>query len=297
MADPDRSAAELVALFGEIERAPHQFDFFQALRRVECAAADHPRLGESARRKTTRSAWARNRRWLSHRGRSVRWLPTAEGLPPRMEVFFFGLFGPNGPLPLHLTEYARNRLRQYGDPTFARFADIFHHRLLSLFYRAWANAQPTVNLDRPESDRFATYVGCADRPGQSGHAARDSLPDRFKLHFAGRLSSGARHPEGLRAMIASSSVCRWPSKSSSAAGRRSRRALAANWAAGTNYPMVGGAAVLGVSSTIGQYVWDCQQTFRIVMGPVSLDDYRRLLPGGKGLPNSKTWCGTTSATS
>ena len=56
MADPDRSAAELVALLREIEAAPHTFDFFQALRRLECAAAAQPRLGESARPRTTRSA-------------------------------------------------------------------------------------------------------------------------------------------------------------------------------------------------------------------------------------------------
>jgi type VI secretion system protein ImpH len=44
------------------------------------------------------------------------------------------------------------------------------------------------------------------------------------------------------------------------------------------------ASRLGVSSTIGDYVWDCQQTFRIVLGPLSRAQYRRFLPGGNGLP-------------
>ena len=48
--------------------------------------------------------------------------------PPRLTVNFFGLLGPNGPLPLHLTEYARDRLRNSDDPTMARFLDLFHHR-------------------------------------------------------------------------------------------------------------------------------------------------------------------------
>jgi type VI secretion system protein ImpH len=288
MADPDRSAAELVALFGEIERAPQQFDFFQALRRVECAAAGYPRLAEGARAKDDpvrlgqEPTMAFAPRTLGSLARD------AEGTPPRMEVFFFGLFGPNGPLPLHLTEYARNRLRQHDDPTFARFADVFHHRLLSLFYRAWANAQPTVQLDRPESDRFAACVGALIGLAGPAMRQRDSLPDRFKLHFAGRLSAGARHPEGLRAMIAEffglpvaieEFVGRWTEipegyRCELGSGHQGTRA---------RVPRVGGAAVLGVSSTIGQCVWDCQQTFRIVIGPVSLDDYRRLLPGGKGL--------------
>jgi predicted component of type VI protein secretion system len=36
------------------------------------------------------------------------WWP-ASGRPARLLVYFFGLLGPNGPLPLHLTEYARER--------------------------------------------------------------------------------------------------------------------------------------------------------------------------------------------
>lgn len=62
--------------------------------------------------------------------------------PARLEQFFFGLGGPNGPLPLHLTEYMRERQRNHADPTSKRFLDVFHHRLLSLFYRAWAEARP-----------------------------------------------------------------------------------------------------------------------------------------------------------
>ena len=126
-------------------------------------------------------------------------VPGGDGVPPRMEVFFFGLFGPHGPLPLHLTEYARNRLRQAGDPTFARFADIFHHRLLSLFYRAWANAQPTVNLDRPESDRFADYVGGAHRTGDARHAAARFAPRSLQAALcraAGLRRQASRGPAG-----------------------------------------------------------------------------------------------------
>ena len=80
-------------------------------------------------------------------------------LPPRLQVRLFGLLGPNGPMPLHITEYVRERLRNAGDPTLSKFLDIFHHRFISLFYRAWAQAQPFVNHDRPKSDRFTVYVG------------------------------------------------------------------------------------------------------------------------------------------
>mgnify|MGYP002138968179 CR=1 FL=1 len=55
--------------------------------------------------------------------------------------------------------FARQRILHSGDATFSRFLDILHHRFAALFYRAWAQAQPTVSLDRPDEDRFAGYVG------------------------------------------------------------------------------------------------------------------------------------------
>src|SRR6185436_14972621 len=118
----------------------------------------------------------------------------------RMAVHFFGTLGPNGPLPLHLTEHARQRLQQ-NDVTFARFLDVFHHRMLSLFYRAWANSQPTVSRDRPTSDRYTTYVGALVGLALPGLRNRDGFPDAAKLYYAGRLGALTHNAEGLQAMI------------------------------------------------------------------------------------------------
>jgi type VI secretion system protein ImpH len=278
MAVAHRTAAELVDLLAQLEHAPHQFDFYQAIRCLECAAADRPRLGESAQAKEDpiRLGQAPS---LEFAPRTIHGVAaSAGGAPPRLEVLFFGLFGPNGPLPLHLTEYARDRLRHAEDPSLARFADMFHHRLLSLFYRAWANAQPTVSLDRPGADRFATVVGALSGLGTPAMRRRDAVPDPAKLYFTGLMSAGPRHPDGLRAML--EEFFGLPIHIDEFVGR---------W---TEIPdacrclLVAGApsAVLGVASTIGSHVWDCQQTFRVVLGPVGLDDYRRLLPGGDSLP-------------
>ncbi len=130
------------------------------------------------------------------------WVSQQNGTGPRLLQHFFGLFGPDGPLPLHLTEYARDRTRNYRDPSFQRFADVFHHRALSLFYRAWANSRPTVSFDRPEDDRFALYVGALFGLGMDSLRGRDAMPDLTKLHFAGHLSCQTRHAEGLSAILA-----------------------------------------------------------------------------------------------
>ena len=128
----------------------------------------------------------------------------AGGRPPRLEQRFFGLLGPNGPLPLHLTEYARDRLRHHGDRTLVRFLDLFHHRLALLFYRAWAEARPTVQHDRPDEDRFATYVGSLAGYGSPGHARsrRRGRPRQAVLRRAPRAEREERrgprlHPGGL----------------------------------------------------------------------------------------------------
>jgi type VI secretion system protein ImpH len=280
MAEPDRAASELVALLDEIARAPQGFDFYQALRRVECATADAPRLGESARAKDDPVRLGEEPS-MAFAPRTLAALVRGdERHPPRLEVLFFGLFGPNAPLPLHLTEYCRNRLRQHNDPTLARFADIFHHRLLSLFYRAWANAQPTVHLDRPATDRFAAYVGSLIGLGTPAMRDRDHVPDHAKFYFSGRLSSAARHPEGLRAIL--EDYFGVPARIDEFVGRWMEIPESSRCVLGVRSD----AALLGVSSTIGDFVWDCQQTFRIVLGPLDLAQFCRFLPGGEALPHS-----------
>ena len=196
------------------------------------------------------------------------------GRPDRLLVHFLGVFGPDGPLPLHLTEYARDRLRNHNDPSFARFADLFHHRALSLFYRAWADVRPTVSFDRPPQDRFADYVGALIGLSTPGLRDRDAMPDLTKLHFAGHLSAQTRHADGLAAIL--SAFFTMPVAVNGFRGAwlslplRDRTRLS------------GGAetAALGGSVLLGGRVWSRQHKFRIVFGPLRLAEYERVLPGG-----------------
>jgi type VI secretion system protein ImpH len=180
-------------------------------------------------------------------------------------------------LPLHLTEYARDRARNADDPTVARFADLFHHRMLSLFYRAWAVAQPTVQADRPESDRFAAYVGSLFGIGAPSLRDRDAMPDLAKLHFAGRLACLTRHPEGLQAILETffhipvaveEFVAHWMDLPENCRCRLGESPA---------------TATLGVAATIGARVWDGQHKFRIVLGPMAFSQFERMLPGGESL--------------
>ena len=162
MAGKKRTTSSAVEMVRALEDEPHRYGFFQALRVLECAHPDRPRVGESTRPTEDAIRLAQEPSLAFAPATLASFQAGQKGFPPRLSVLFFGLFGPNGPLPLHLTEYARDRLRNEHDPTFSRFADIFHHRMLSLFYRAWAVAQPTVNFDRPQSDRFHLVVRGGD---------------------------------------------------------------------------------------------------------------------------------------
>jgi type VI secretion system protein ImpH len=192
-------------------------------------------------------------------------------------VLLFGLLGPNGALPIHLTEYIRDRLRNDDDPTLARFLDLFHHRMLSLFYRAWANSQPTVQADRPQDDRFRLYVGSLFGLGLSSLQDRDRVPDSAKLYYAGALGCQNRHAGGLRALLAE--FFGMPVALEEFVGQwivlpeRDRLYLGASSATG----------LLGVNSTVGERIYDCQQKFRVRFGPMGYEDYLRMLPGSDSL--------------
>jgi len=201
--------------------------------------------------------------------------PATEKRPAVLRVFGLGLFGVNGPLPLHLTDHVLERRTHRRDNVFARFADVFHHRALSLFYRAWADSEPTVGHDRPNSDPFSGFVASLIGLGEPSTRNRDALPDGVKLHFSGRLAGQTRDPGGLRAMITTffeipaeirEFVVSWLDLPSEIRWRLGDRT----------------GVTLGEGPTIGSRVRDAQHRFRIELGPMSLEDYERMLPGGAG---------------
>ncbi len=283
MAHPRRTPTDSVALEKALAQTPYRFDFFQALRRLECLHAEQPRLGRSLRAADDPIRLTQPPSLAFAPATVTAFEPGNEGRPPRLAVDFLGLLGPNGPLPLHLTDYARDRLRNGNDPTFARFLDVFHHRMLSLFYRAWADTQPTVSLDRAESDRFADYVGSLFGLGMKSLRNRDAVPDEAKLHYAGWLSCQTRNAEGLRAILAD--FFKLPVSIEQFVGHWLKLPADCQCRLGESLE----TGTLGMTATIGSQVWDCQHKFRIVCGPLNLSDYQRLLPTGDSLERLVTW--------
>jgi type VI secretion system protein ImpH len=271
MADPDRTPSHSLTLMEQLEEAPYEFDFFQAIRRLDCAHPDKPQTGQSSRPADDAVRFGQEAS-MAFAPSTLQSVEKRDGLPSRLIQRFLGLLGPQGPLPLHITEYIRDRLRNHDDRTSLRFLDVFHHRMVSLFYRAWARVRPTVSFDHPAADRFGDYVASIFGMGMRSLTHRDALPDLPKRHFAGLMSCQTRHAEGLLAIL--SGYFRLPVEVQEFVGQWIELPANCRCLLGQS------SAALGINTTVGSHVWDCQQKFRVAFGPLSLDDYYRMLPSG-----------------
>lgn len=277
MAAKDRTAARALSLGLALQHEPYNFDFFQAVRSLECVHRDKPRMGRSLRPVDDPVRLGQEPSLAFAASSLASYRPGKDGRPPRLSGYFFGLLGPNGPLPRHLTEYAYDRLRNAHDPTFSRFLDLFHHRMMALFYRAWANARPAVSYDRPESDWFGVYLASLCGLGMDSLRGRDAMPDLAKLHYAGRLSCQTRHPEGLRAMLRD--FFGLPARIEEFVGAWMVLPESGRCRLGES-PETG---ALGITTIAGSRVWGYDQKFRVILGAMSMADFERLLPGGESL--------------
>jgi type VI secretion system protein ImpH len=278
MAGTHRNENPDLDLIAGLTQEPYTFGFYEALRQLECLYRNHPRLGKTVRPGDDAIRLGQTPS-LQFAPSTLAAFTSGPDAAAKLKVFFFGVFGPNGPLPLHLTEYARDRLRDSKDSTLADFTDMFHHRLLCLFYRAWADKEPTVHLDRPEQDRFAIYVGSLLGIGDPSLRHRDSIPDHTKLHFAAHLGCHRQHSEGLEAIL--NDFFKVPIKIREFIGEW--LAIPTNSYCYLNTDHTTGQ--LGISAVIGTRSWQCQHKFRITVGPLSLAEYEDFLPAGNRLKN------------
>lgn len=272
MASSAGTEPDLLEPLAGLQRTPQAFDFFEALRRVECAFPNKARLGQGLRPTQEPLRLGQEASMAFAPSALAGWYSATADRPARLLVHALGLLGPSGPLPLHLTEYARDRTRNAGDPTLARFLDIFHHRALSLFYRAWANSRPTVSFDRPQEDRFATYLGALCGQGQ-GSPTRH--PDSARLYFAGRLAAQPRNAEGLTAML--QGCFGLPATVEPFVGEWLTLSPHDRW-------HLGQTRALGQGTVLGARTWQRQSKFRVAFAALDEKSLDSLLPGGSRLP-------------
>ncbi|MEO8029480.1 MAG: type VI secretion system baseplate subunit TssG [Gemmatimonadota bacterium] len=196
----------------------------------------------------------------------------------RMTVNFMGLTGPTGVLPYHYTQIMAERLRGR-DRALRDFLDLFHHRIISLFYRAWEKHHFTVAYERDQHDRLTGHV--ADLLGIRGLGApggENGMPSETMLYYAGLLGPQQRSGLALQEMVQDyfgvaveieQFVGGW-----FPLARSTQCAL-------DDEGLGGDSGRLGLGAVVGDEVWDQQSRVRIRLGPLSRTQYDRFLPGGE----------------
>jgi type VI secretion system protein ImpH len=194
-----------------------------------------------------------------------------EESPPEMVVAFMGLAGPQGALPIPYTELMMERAR-YKDRALAEFLDLFVHRLLSFFYRAWEKYRFPVAYERDQNDRFTGHLFHLVGMGTTGLKNRQQFPDPALLLYTGLIAQHPHSSTALGAILAD--YFQVPVQVLQFWGQ---------WLAidPESQTFLGQAnSQLGVNAIVGSRVWDQQSKLRIRVGPMRFAKFSAFLPPG-----------------
>jgi type VI secretion system protein ImpH len=269
--------------FEQITQDPSGFSLFNTLRFVDAKYPESPKIGQGNKsneehiilRQKPSMAFAHTP--LSH------FIPANENFEKdQLFNLSFGMFGPMGSMPYHLTEHAFSREHHYKDPTFARFADVFHHRMISLFYRAEANIQPCIEMDRPAENDFDLFIGALSGLAQLDSKSVADLEDQtvqsiFKdkwdrLYRSGLFSLATRPADGLKSLILD--FLQLPVKIEQLTGGWLKLCPEDQF----NIGIFSTNNQLGINTSLGEQVFDAQHKFTVKIGPLDRKEFYSLLP-------------------
>ena len=192
----------------------------------------------------------------------------------RVTTTFLGLYGTTSPLPPFYTEDLM--AQEEGEEAVRSFLDLFHHRLLSLFYRSWVKYRYHIQFEPSGGDPFSQRMLAFRGLGAKEVAEKTGLPVSRLLRYAGLFSQRPRSASALEGMLSdffegievriTQCTGRWV-----AIPREQQSTLG------------GQNCVLGRDCALGNRVINRQSSFRLTMGPMSHDTFVSLLPGSKGM--------------
>lgn len=274
-----------------LEREPWRFDFVQAVRLIERIVREQ----RAGRAPGARNGDAVRFRALPQRSFAAAEVVELKGLrpsaaearetpPPQMQVSFMGLTGPSGVLPEWYLDLLLTRIRQR-DFALRDFLDLFNHRTVSLFYRAWEKYRFEIGFERARltgrvDDPFSRCLRCLVGLGTDNLAERQAVADEALMYYGGHFSHGPRSLAALESMLPDFLHCpakvlqfhgRWLALDEEDCTRVSARARSR-----------GANACLGADAVLGARVWDVESGVRIQVGPLAYEPFTALLPGTPG---------------
>lgn len=255
-----------------VDDAP-SFEFFQAVALLERVLDSRRPVGGFSSPEDEVVRFGVNPR-MAFPASEIQQLELREDAPAAMMVNFMGLTGPMGVLPHPYSELILDRLRNK-DSGLASFFDIFNHRAISLFYRAWQRAQFHVNYGAGARDHFSQYLLDLLGLGTEGLRDRQDIEDEALMHYVALVAMQSRSAVALEQILADyfqvtvdiqQFTGAWyaldPSTQCTMQDRESV------------------SAQVGSGAVVGDAVWDRQGRARIRIGPLSIERYQEFLPGG-----------------
>jgi type VI secretion system protein ImpH len=191
--------------------------------------------------------------------------------PPRMEVAFMGLVGPSGVLPHWYSDLVLRRIWNK-DLSLAAFLDLFHHRLISLFYLAWKKNRFDANYLPDARDRYSRYLLSLAGLGTPGLVDRVGLPAESLVFYSGLLS------RSIPSAVQIEAVAEYFAGTRARVEQFIERTLPISEEDLTRLGTVN--VELGVNTVCGTFVRECQTRFRVDLGPVRYRQFSRFLPTG-----------------
>lgn len=257
----------------------YEFDFFQAVRLlVQLQSERHKEASVSQPDEMVRFGVENT---LSFPASAIASIDDGcDGGPSSMKITFLGMTGPGGVLPAAYTEIAID-CEAFGDTAYADFLDIFNHRLIWFFYRAWEKHHFFIGYERvspggSEPDALTSYLFDLIGMGTPGLKRRMPILDQALLRYAGLISQRPHSAEALRTLL--HDYFRAPVEIEQFLGKWHTLEMSelCFLGSGESNTQLGGGAVAGDA------VWSRQTLLRIAFGPVSVKRFRSFLPDGVG---------------
>ncbi len=258
----------------EILEEPYRFEFFQAVRLFEKI---YPQRRPVGRETLPHNEVLRFRTRMgldfpaSQIQEVINSVEEATGQEKsEMFVNFMGMGGPLGVLPTHYTEIMIERAR-YRDTSMWAFLDIYTHRAVSLFYRAWEKYRFPVQYERG-NDVFTEYLFDFAGLGTKGLRGRMALEDESLLPYTGLIAQKPHSAIALQQLVAdyfnlTAEIVQFFGQWLDLEEENITRIGKAN-------------SQLGLTTIAGTRVWEQQSKFRFRLGPLPFKQFQGFLPNG-----------------
>jgi type VI secretion system protein ImpH len=266
----------------KLRREPCSFDFFQAVRLLERFLTERESVGQFVH-PATEVARFRVHPSLAFPASQIQELDWPEHDSAQMSVNFMGLTGPQGVLPNVYTSLIIERLRD-SDRTLRDFLDIFNHRIISLFYRAWRKYRFDVACEHGERDLFSRHLLSLMGLGTEGFRDRQAVSDDSLIYYAGLLAQRPRSAQALRQILADYFDVPVAIEQFSGGWYRLDPETQCRLSEESEE-----SGELGLGAVVGDEVWNQQSRVRIVLGPLSIERYADFLPDGQSFGKLHSW--------